>query len=291
MSALFFALPAEAKPWIEALEAKPEKKQGHFRYYHSENHSIIISGVGKIAMAMAVTEFAQKFKNLCNQRNFQIWNLGICGSANNEYLIGDFFWIHKIIDDSTGREYFPDRLEKIADFPETFITTFDKPVTKNPDPKNQIFKKLNPIESSNISLVDMESSAFFEAASIYFDLSQIHIGKVISDHLEGNLCSANTVSQLLKKHIPTLLPDFISEKEDADKSPLADEVWIHYKEHALSLNFTESMLVELKKSIIYFILKYPNEDIPKPQIPKLTRNFEKRDVKEYFLQWRQLLHV
>jgi len=32
MSALFFALPAEAKPWIEALEAKPEKKQGHFRY-------------------------------------------------------------------------------------------------------------------------------------------------------------------------------------------------------------------------------------------------------------------
>lgn len=90
MPSCFLSLLSEAKPWIQKTKVTPLSHPGKFRIYQNESTFIIITGPGKIAMAIAVSEFASLLsKETRNQ--MKIWNLGIAGSNDPETKIGDFF--------------------------------------------------------------------------------------------------------------------------------------------------------------------------------------------------------
>jgi hypothetical protein len=291
MSALFFALPHEAKPWIEAMKLKPEKKQGHFRFYHNEKHTVVVSGPGKLAMAMAVTELAFKLPKEKRHPGFRVWNLGICGSANTRYAIGDFFWINKIHDFGQNRDYYPERFESWNVEKETHLTTFDRPISKDINSDSRFYQQITQEKCEQLELIDMEASGFFEAASIYFELSQIKVGKILSDFLEGSLCSAQHVSELLAETKNLLFDAFESEGTNLQNPVLNPEEWEKWEALGKNLHFTESMLVELKKSILYYRLRYPENPVPLVQKLDLNRPFEKKDAKEVFSLWKSLLYA
>ncbi len=291
MSALFFALLDEAKPWIEALELKPASKQGHFRFYQNEKHTAVVSGPGKLAMAMAVTELAFKLPKEKRHPGYRVWNLGICGSNLDEFEIGSFFWANVIRDQSQQRDYFPDRIEKITNHQESKVTTFDRPISTNQAADKRFYELISREKLEGTALIDMECSGFFEAASIYFELHQIQVGKIISDHLEGKLCKASLIIELMREIKKDLIPHFLSDSSASFSEVVTDEEWSQVMIFAKKQNFTESMLVDIKKSILYFKFENRNLKIPFPKIPERNRPIEKRDVKETFQKWRALLHV
>jgi hypothetical protein len=293
MSAIFFALSSEAKPWIEALGAKPAPRQGHFRFYHSEKHTIVITGPGKLAMAMAVTELAMKLPRSDRHPGYRVWNLGICGSTNKNHAIGSFFWCNKIEDWTRQKYFYPERLEKFEVTSEAQITTFDRPISIYDKADPGFFEILSKDQLKSISLVDMESAGFFEAASIYFDMSLIQVGKVVSDHLNGEMCTVEHVFDLMTNTVSSLLADFELESPYPNLDVLSKAEWNDCRQLAEEYHFTESMLVDLRKSVIYFKIRHLPESttIPVPIKKESLRAFEKRDAKEIFLQWKSLLHV
>ncbi|TGN06921.1 phosphorylase [Leptospira ilyithenensis] len=287
MGVITFALVSEAKPWIRALGAKPDPAQGRFRYFRTPEHILAVTGVGKLAAALALGEISHKIPK--EERKYcRVWNLGVAGTTSPNKSLGDFFWINRITDDSTKKEYFPERIESFSLKAEAHLTTFDRPVSFSKDQETKPFpnfRELTEEESKSVDLVDMEASGFFEAASLYFELEQIQVGKIISDHLEGTFCTEDKVTGYTEKTIEPLLSDFLKPFDWEKEELLPDSEKTHWRNIGESLNFTESMLVELEKTILYFKLRHPDSKIPLPQFPPEEKKLEKRMAKEIFQSW------
>lgn len=199
MIGLITALSSEARPLVDAFNLKKDQGTRRFDLYRSDDLSLIVSGIGKIKSAIAVTILCQKFE-LSN-----LVNVGICGSRNMLRPVGQALAVHKITDATTGRDFYP---ELITDYglEEGALTTFDRVVTED-----------TPLEP-NVELIDMEASGFFEAASYFLELDRIHILKVVSDHLNVNHVTREFVAGLITRRVDdlrkvlTLLP--------APKAPL-----------------------------------------------------------------------
>lgn len=288
MPALFFAVLSEAKPWLTKLEAKPISHSGKFRIFQKENQYIIISGTGKLSMALAVSEFAHILSK--QERNqMKIWNLGIGGSTNTEFLLGDFFWIHKITDAATKRDFYPDRIQKSKFTKETTLTTFDRPISKYKNSDRFLF--LTKDELAGIQLIDMEGSGFFEATSLYFPIENISLGKLVSDHLEGNFCKPEMVESMMEKTMDILYDEWISPLPWINADPIETSDWPLVESFIHNLRLTETMKHDLKKSIRFFRLRNPNAILPFPEESLKIHLKSKSDLKEYFDLWRESLHV
>ncbi|TGK82438.1 phosphorylase [Leptospira noumeaensis] len=288
MPALFFAILSEAKPWLTKLDAKPISHSGKFRIFQKENHYIVISGTGKLSIALAVSEFAHIFTK--TERNqMKVWNLGIAGSTNSEHTLGDFFWANKITDVSSQRDFYPDRILNSKFQKETNLKTFDRPVTK--DHTKDRFLSLNENELQNISLVDMEGSGFFEAASLYFPLENIAVGKVVSDHLEGNFCKAEDVETMMAKTMEGLFDEWKTPLPWVSADPIESIDWPIVESFIQNLRLTETMKHDLKKSVRFYRLRHPHSQLPFPEEPDKSNLKSKTDLKNYFDKWRHSLHV
>lgn len=261
---------------------------GKFRIFQKENHYIIISGTGKLSMALAVSEFAHILPKP-DRNQMKIWNLGIAGSANSKFSLGDFFWIHKITDAATKRDFYPDRVEKSVLTKETTLTTYDRPITKNK--ASDQFLSLSQEELENTQLIDMEGSGFFEATSLYFPLENISLGKLVSDHLEGNFCKAETVESMMAETMEVLFNEWISPLPWIGIDSIDTFDWTLVESFIRNLRLTETMKHDLKKSIRFFRLRNPKINLPFPDESLKILLKSKSDLKEYFEQWRKSLHV
>lgn len=288
MSALFFAVLSEAKPWLELLQAKPLSHPGKFRIFQKESHYIIISGTGKLSMALAVSEFAHSLSKE-ERKQMKVWNLGIAGAYPSELALGDFFWIHKITDVGSQRDFYPDRILNSKFKNETSLKTFDRPVTK--EKVVDRFLSLSKEELVDTSLVDMEGAGFFEAASLYFPLENIALGKLVSDHLEGKFCQIEDVEYMMAK----IAKDLFEEWTTPLPWNLVDEVesidWPKVESFIQNLRLTETMKHDLKKSIRFFRLRNPHSPLPFPEESSKINLKSKTDLKTYFDEWRTSLHV
>lgn len=288
MPSLFFAVLSEAKPWIQKTKAKPVPHSGKFRIYQNESMHIVIAGTGKVAMALAVSEFAHRFTR--DERNqMKIWNVGIAGSANPNWDVGEYFWIHKISDHASKKDYYLERIVSSQFTKETNLTTFDRPIAKikNENP----FLVLNDEDLKTISLVDMEGSGFFEAASLYFPLENLAIGKVVSDHLEGSFCQQETVETLMEKVMPNLYEEWIQPIPWITDDGFDRKLWPNILSQISDLRLTETMKHDLKRSLRFFHLRYPNSQIPFPNMEIIPTLKSKTDLKRFIDDWKKNLHV
>ncbi|BCD60233.1 MULTISPECIES: hypothetical protein [unclassified Nitratiruptor] len=159
----------EIAPIIEKLDMKQIEKKP-FSIYANQKHRIVISGIGKIKAAAALSyALVQKREEVCN-----------IGYAAGE-SIGSLFAIKKVIDIDSDKVF---HIDTPPILPKTSCTTFSKPV--------HIKQK---------TLADMEASAIVETAKLF--KTPVYIIKLVSDNFEPetvqekSLFTTNQIDRLL----------------------------------------------------------------------------------------------
>ncbi|MBL7995862.1 hypothetical protein JNM05_10880 [bacterium] len=196
------ALHCEAKPIIDKFKLKKKSVYSKLELFENDEIRLIVSGIGKIRSAIATTLLLSQSKLSSDS---VVVNIGCCGSARDDMMIGELVFINKITDKANGRDYFPDPILRHG-LKEAAMVTHDVPVEKN------------KIDQPEGDLVDMEASGFFQAASMFVDHHRIYCFKIVSDFLELSTLSKEFISGLIEKkmeaidHIFSMFPG-LHEKE------------------------------------------------------------------------------
>lgn len=201
------AIYAEAHPFITRFQLKKNVSHTRFQVFQNTETDIclIISGTGSIPAAVAVSSICIEYGT--GHGNFLI-NVGICAGIRNTNIddpknidqVGELFLCNKIIEQITGKTFYPDILYRHS-FPEAQIVTGAKPYTKT-DQDN--------LKKADFYLYDMEAAAIYQAGAYYFGPHQMSFLKIISDNGNaGNVTSAQ-IEQLINRNIESIA-DYITE--------------------------------------------------------------------------------
>jgi len=166
---IYVALPCEAKPLVKYFKLKKDEIYQGFPLYKKDNIHLVISGLGKTAMAAAIG-FSQALMG--SSRNSILINVGIAG--HRTHSIGDKFCIDKITDDDTNKDYYPQLVAKLP-CPTNSLTTLSSAKTDYPE----------------MCLYDMEASAFYQTALRFTTSELIQCLKVISDNESSTIKNIN----------------------------------------------------------------------------------------------------
>ncbi|BAF70161.1 hypothetical protein [Nitratiruptor sp. SB155-2] len=159
----------EIAPLIERLNMQMIENKP-FLLFANEKDRIVISGIGKIKAAAALSY-------ALSQKREHIYNFGYAGGEH----VGGMYTIHKVVDKESEKVFHIDTLPKL---PRTSCTTFSKPVT-----------------TKQKTLVDMEASAIVETARLF--KTPVYVIKLVSDKFEPqtlqrkSLLTTNQIDQLL----------------------------------------------------------------------------------------------
>lgn len=182
---IFCALVCEAKPLIHAWKLK---KIAHppmpFALYANAEQVVVISGIGKVAMAGAIA-FAMAWFRV--ERLPVLVNLGIAGHQHAD--LGTLFLAHKVIDQDSRRCFYP-QLPFDVPCATHAIKTVCKPCT---DYQEDV-------------LVEMEAAGFYEIAVKFSSSELIQVIKIISDNTESPIASINesSVTASVTSHLSTV---------------------------------------------------------------------------------------
>ena len=192
------ALQCEARPLIELLGLRfcNAWSRGGFSVYADEkaNHRLIVSGVGKVAVAAAVSWLEAAFRKGNRQGNVSgIWlNAGVGGHRSAS--LGSVFRAAKITDRATEKSWYPAAVWPRQDdaFSLAEVVTVDRAVPDYP-PENQV--------------VDMEAAGFYPSAARFSTVELVQVVKVISDNEETGIDALD--AELAEKLMREAAPSFI----------------------------------------------------------------------------------
>jgi adenosylhomocysteine nucleosidase len=162
---VFCALACEAKPLVQAWKLKKLAQKHPFAIYANHDCLVVITGIGKIAMASAVGYTLALY---ANTRQPVLLNIGIAG--HRFYSLGSIYQADKIVDSDTGKNYYPQLPFSVACATHA-VATQSRPCKDYADDY----------------LYDMEASAFFEAAIKFVSSELIHCLKIVSDNSQSPL--------------------------------------------------------------------------------------------------------
>lgn len=167
------ALYFEAEPFIKYMKLKRDSAYEKFQVFANKKVYLVITGSGEINGAAAVSYLCA----LCPPSYGDIFvNFGICGAAA-DIPRGRLFLIHSIVEESTGRRFYPDLLWE-HDFETAAIETVSVPA--------------GTMEGRCARLVDMEAAGIYQAAQIYFMQHRMLFFKAAFDHPDENSCSSES---------------------------------------------------------------------------------------------------
>ena len=168
------AMYSEAKPLIDKL-GLTRVSDSRFDEYANDTVKLVVSGVGAIASAVAVSMMCTKYN--FSKHDFII-NVGCCAGENK----GQAYIINKITDMITGRTFYPDMLYK-SDLSEAEVVSVST-IVGNDDVKAG-------------KLYDCESAGFYQASAQYAGPHQIRIIKVVSDNGDYENVTAKQITELI----------------------------------------------------------------------------------------------
>ena len=166
---IFVALHCEAKVFISQFNLVKNPKYHPFALYDNEEFVLVITGVGKIAMASAV---AYSLAHYQSTKNPVLVNIGVAG--HKTATLGDLFFVHKIIDADTKKTFYPQFLVKNICRSKSLYTV-SAPET----------------DYQKGYLYDMEASGFYETANRFTTTELVHVFKVVSDNQNSNIGAIN----------------------------------------------------------------------------------------------------
>jgi adenosylhomocysteine nucleosidase len=235
------ALPSEARPIVEHLSLRHERTAGGMKYYRSENVSLAVSGVGKTASAMAVGFLAA----MADSEDRHVWlNVGIGGHA--KLPIGTSIIAHTITDHATGRSLFPSIVFNLPceSYP---VRCFDEASTDYP---------FNAI-------CDMESSAFYAAASRITEVEFAHVLKIVSDNSECDIraLDRNRIHSLVHGNLG-VLDATLAALVDLDTKHRPEPVRLAIEGLTSQWHFTVTQQAQLRDVARRWLLLRPNSSWP-----------------------------
>ena len=222
------ALQCEAKPLIDYYRLS-SAQETIFPIYYNENIRIIISGIGRVATASAVT-YLYGWND--EQKN-QAWlNLGIVGDKSS--AIGSLLNINKVIEQATGLQWYPWRLPENNN-KNMALLTVDVPCK----------------EYTESCAIDMEASAFMAITLRFTTLELVQLLKVVSDREEGDLQKIDKkfVSELIGNKLTGITAVIDAMQKAADQYQLIYSSSDNYQRCLKQWHFTQYQRKELERLI------------------------------------------
>lgn len=155
----------EAKALVKMLKLERQQASSEFvEYSSSDGLRLVVSGIGKQAVATAVTYLAEQ--QALDDGQIRAWlNIGIAG--HRDASLGSAWLGNKITDQGSGSSAYPPQL--IEGVEVGSVVTVDEPE-----------------ESYSVDAAyEMEASAFYAEATKYSTAELVQVFKVISDNLES----------------------------------------------------------------------------------------------------------
>ena len=203
---IFAAHKGEVEHLIKKLSLGKRKTSFPFLQYEGEEILLTITGQGQINASVSVAATLQEEKAKKGDLLLSLGSAAVILGKNrtaSEELMGRWFWIQKLEQESTGRCFYPDLLYKL-DFPEAGLLTGDKILEidsmgrrdtvseGHSDSKEDIVSEgysdfKEDIVSKEFSgfekllLYDMESAAVFQAANFYLAPEDFFFLRCVTD--------------------------------------------------------------------------------------------------------------
>ncbi len=269
------ALLCEALPFIEKLGLKKEDSNYGFNIYSSEKAVLSVSGTGVLNAAVSTTYLLSE--KMVSDADIAV-NAGICGTLNESIPTGKGFLCNKIINHSTGKEYFSDLLFP-SKFKETSIESFDYPVSVSQ-------------ENIKATLVDMEAAGFMESSLRFLSRDNVFCIKFVSDHLGNTNVRPSDVSGIIAENTETVI-SFLENKSKLNET--------FYRKYDILSNADMELVCNISKQLRltcamhskflrlakYCVIK--SGSLLVLQEYKNTSAKTKREGKEYFRQIEQTI--
>lgn len=228
---LVCALHCEAKPLIDFYRLKKTNQKLPFDHFSTENIDLIISGIGPLNSASAVSWFLGRIES--HDAEILILNIGVAGHQSAE--IGQLFSACKIGSELDSKAFYPIQWFK-HNIELCCLKTGIKAVTKY----------------SQNNLHDMEAYGFFHAASQFLSAEWIHSLKVVSDNSKQTFINDKAhISQLIAHQIEKI-DQFIKACGSEVIKPGLVSVAINSKNIVGNTHFTQSQKLQLKKYLNSF---------------------------------------
>ena len=189
---IFAAHKGEVEHLVKKLSLGKRKTSFPFLQYEGEEILLTITGQGQINASVSVAATLQEEKAKKGDILLSLGSAALILGKNrtaSEELMGRWFWIQKLEQQSTGRCFYPDLLYKL-DFPEAGLLTGDKilefcsmgdgGILGDSDSKEDIVsKEFSGFEK--LLLYDMESAAVFQAANFYLAPEDFFFLRCVTD--------------------------------------------------------------------------------------------------------------
>ena len=202
---IFAAHKGEVEHLIKKLSLGKRKASFPFLQYEGEEILLTITGQGQINASVSVAATLQEEKAKKGDLLLSLGSAAAILGRNRaaEDLLGRWFWIQKLEQQSTGRYFYPDLLYKL-DFPEAGLLTGDKILELDSmgrrdtvseghsdskedivsegysDSKEDIVSKEFRV-FEKLLLYDMESAAVFQAANFYLAPEDFFFLRCVTD--------------------------------------------------------------------------------------------------------------
>lgn len=232
------ALGMEAKPIVDYFNLKKDNDIKKLQVFRSERVTLIVTGVGILKSAIALTHVLSQEKI---ERDDIFLNIGICGARDKSFQIGDVVLCNKVINSELQKNYYSDMIFNHP-FKEGSLESFNVPIYS--------------AENIDGDLIDMEGAGLIEATTYFFQSYQLNFIKIVSDYLEKGVTGEN-IKILLEKSL-LKIDKWLKERE---KFKIEKEIDFSTEERRAFIDlvkrakFTATMENELKNLLLYYKLK------------------------------------
>lgn len=316
---IFAAHKGEVEHLIKKLSLGKRKTSFPFLQYEGEEILLTITGQGQINASVSVAATLQEEKAKKGDILLSLGSAALILGKNrtaSEELMGRWFWMQSLEQESTGRKFYPDLLYKL-DFPEAGLITGDKilelasmgdgEISGDSDSKEDIVSEgysdsKEDIVSKEFSgfekllLYDMESAAVFQAANFYLAPEDFFFLRCVTDfgiNLSEETDSFSSSSLSWKEKLQSLLQkeedkvlrliEFLQRKSTERRKEEEEETAFQKQLQSLSKSLHCSFVMEkqLERLLRYAVL----QGISAEEVREyLERNFGRRNAGNDALQ-------
>lgn len=180
MTHFVVALSCEARPLLRHYGMEHDLASSGYRLFRSADDDLIVSGVGKTAAAGATAWLAAATAN----RDAPWINVGIAG--HRSLARGEGLVAHRIVDDGTGRSWYPPRLFS-GNYASSAVISVDKVEDR--------FEREAAYE--------MEAAGFWPTANRFATAELVQCYKVVSDGLQcpARELTAEVIEELVESRV------------------------------------------------------------------------------------------
>ena len=291
---IFAAHKGEVEHLIKKLSLGKRKTSFPFLQYEGEEILLTITGQGQINASVSVAATLQEEKAKKGDILLSLGSAALILGKNrtaSEELMGRWFWMQSLEQESTGRKFYPDLLYK-PDFPEAGLITGDKILELDSmGNRDTVSKGHSDSEGvsgfSNIFLYDMESAAVFQAANFYLAPEDFFFLRCVTDFgVSGSEGTAYSSPVSWKEKLQSLLQkeegkvlcliEFLQRKSTERRKEEEEETAFQQRLQSLSKSLHCSFVMEkqLERLLRYAFL----QGISPEEIREyLERNFGRRN--------------